>query len=428
MHTRIPSLALLAIAVLALSACRQPKKIVLTKEQKQRIETNVLKEAPTLKAPLGTTLGGAVRLLGVEVNPSRVGQGGDAEVTYYWECLKELKGDWKIFVHLEKPRRKRQILDHHAVGELYPISRWKKGQIIRDVQRFKLDADFPAGKAEVWLGVFDEGAWVSRGANERLPVTDKGKAKTDKENRVMAVSIEVTKSAKGAKAAKAAAARPKREKPTLTVKRLAKAPVIDGIIDDAEWQGAATFDLALRPDGRALEGPATKGRMARDDKNLYVAFSVPDKEIHSQLTTRDATLWKEDVVELYLDPAADGKDYLELQIAPSGAIFDAHFTSHRKPDWPEASKAFTIDMKTQVTLEGTLGDGANDKAWRVEAAIPFAGFPKLAAGGPAAGEAWTVNFYRLDFNPKSGNPSQAVWSPAGGDFHNLGQAGRVTFE
>jgi hypothetical protein len=425
MHTRILSLTLLAIAAIALSACRQPKKIVLTKEQKQRIETNVLKEAPTLKSPLGTTFGGAVRLIGVEISPSRIGQGGNAEVTYYWECLKELKGDWKIFVHLEKPRRKRQILDHHAVGELYPVSRWKKGQIIRDVQRFKLDADFPAGKAEVWLGVFDEGAWVSRGANERLPVTDKGKARTDKENRVMAVTVEVTKTAKGAKAA---AAKPKREKPSLTVKRLASAPVIDGTIAEAEWAGAASFELSLRPDGRALGGPATKGRIARDDQHLYVAFSIPDKEIHSQLTARDATLWKEDVVEIYLDPGADGRDYLELQFAPSGAIFDALFASHRKPDWPEASKAFTIDMKAAVALEGTIGDGANDKAWSVEAAIPFAGIPKLAAGGPAAGEAWTVNFYRLDFNPKSGKPSQAVWSPAGGDFHNLGQAGRVTFQ
>ena len=45
------------------------------------------------------------------------------------------------------------------------------------------------------------------------------------------------------------------------------------------------------------------------------------------LVQRDDTLWKSDVVEVYLDPGGDTKDYVELQFNPKNAIFDAIFKS-----------------------------------------------------------------------------------------------------
>jgi len=175
--------AILAILLaLTIGGCRQPKKLILTKEQKERIEANVLAAVPEIKHPVGAELGGAVRLLGVDVDATTVKPGGKLEITYYWEVLKELQGEWKLFVHLEKSRQKRQILDHNAIGELYPIERWKAGDIIRDVQRVTVDADFPAGPAELWIGIYDEGAWKSQQRNERLPVSNKGQAKVDAES------------------------------------------------------------------------------------------------------------------------------------------------------------------------------------------------------------------------------------------------------
>jgi hypothetical protein len=114
-------------------------------------------------------------------------------------------------------------------------------------------------------------------------------------------------------------------------------------------------------------------------------------------------------------------------VSPTGAVFDAFFTEHRKPDWPEASKNFNIELRTAVTLQGTLGDDKADTGWTVELAVPLKSLPNLKEGSPATAETWKANFYRLDLNPKGPAPSQAVWSPAGGDFHNLARAGTLTF-
>jgi len=228
----------------------------------------------------------------------------------------------------------------------------------------------------------------------------------------------------------AAAEKPKVVVPAqaLTLKLATAAPTIDGTVNDAEWAAATVTPLSFRPDSRPYQGSgATSVRAMWDADNLYLAFQVQDTDIASQYTARDDTLWKEDVVEVYLDPYGDQKDYLELQVAPTGAVFDAFFTEHRKPDWPEASKNFNIEMRAAVTLQGTLGDDKPDTGWTVELAIPLKSIPNLKEGSPKAGETWKANFYRLDLNPKGGAPSQAVWSPAGGDFHNLDRAGTLTF-
>jgi len=421
MRLRALSVTVVALAALvALSGCRQPKKLILTKEQRERIAANLLGEAPTLPKQIDADFGGAVTLLGATVEPASVAAGGRVEVTYYWKVHKELSGGWKIFGHLEKGREKRQILDHQAIGELYPVEQWKPGDLIRDVQRVTVDGDFPAGTAELWIGFFDEAAWKNEGRNERLPVASPGKARADRESRVLAGTLVVTKGGKGA-AAQAPA-------PSLKVSRAATAPTIDGAFAEAEWAAAgAPVVIDLRPDGRKAPGPRTTLRALWDDSALYLGFETSDKEIVSQFKGRDATLWKEDVVEIYLDPGQDQKDYLELQIAPTGEIFDAFFTSHRSPEWPEAARAFTIDMKAAVGLDGTLNDDQEDKGWRVEVAIPLASIPGLTEGKPAPNEVWKANFYRLDANPEAGSASQLAWAPAGGDFHNLARAGTLTF-
>jgi len=184
---------ILVLGVLA--GCRQPKKLVLTNEQKERVEANLLKAAPELKNPLGTELGGAIRLLGVDLDVSSAKPGDKLEITYTWEVLKELQGEWKIFGHLEKERVKRQILDHHAIGELYRVDHWKAGDIIRDVQRVTIDRDFPAGTADLWVGLFDEAAWRTQQQNKRLPITTPGKARADNDSRVLAATLLVEKGA-----------------------------------------------------------------------------------------------------------------------------------------------------------------------------------------------------------------------------------------
>jgi len=422
MRARVQRLVVfVALLALALGACRGPRQRAYTKDQERKRAAALLTAAPQPQVPINAVFDNKLRLIGVDYDVAQVRPGDTFTITWYWECLAEAPGDWKVFVHFEG-KGKRSGHDHGPVGELFPIADMKPGQIIKDVQQISVMADFPDGTATMWAGIFDEKAWSEREQNVRMQIV--GDPLTPKDgDRVQAGTIEISKSATPVK--RTAANRPSADKrPRVYTVYKAPGPIaVDGKLDDAGWVGVPLTQPFVAPDsGEPIrEEQKSEARMTWDDTYLYVAFTTKDSNIKSDYQGRDSTLWKQDVVEIYLDPGADSKDYLELQVAPTGEIFDCKFDSRRTPDWAEGAPKFTIDMIAKVTTVGTVNQpGDKDESWVVEVAIPWAQIPGGAAGrdGPFA-----VNLYRLD--PEQGMAS--AWAPAGNDYHNIPEFGRVTF-
>ena len=410
------------VGLIAASGCNKPKKVILTKEQQRRIDESILKEAPKPTVAIDANLDGKVKLIGVDV-PKTLTPGKPATITYYWEATGDTAGDWKVFVHLERPGQKRQILDHHAVSELYPMNEWKKGQVVKDEQQFTVDGGFTNGDAVLWVGVFNEKAWREKQANQRMVVVNKDKVKTDGDNRIEAAHMEVVGGAKSP-AAGAAATRP----PFYAVRKVSNFAVKpDGKLDEEVWKSAPQTRAFLRPDGKPMS-PAlrTTARLLYDDTNLYVAFEVKDQDVRSTKTDRDDPLWEQDVVEVYLDPGSDGKRYVELQVSPKNVVFDAMFDSHRSPKWEDAAKRATIPMVTAVDVQGLVNDPSADQGWTVEMAIPFRALPDVTET-PKPGTTWTMNLYRIDEKGARNMEFQGAWAPVGGDFHDLSKAGKISF-
>jgi hypothetical protein len=239
---------------------------------------------------------------------------------------------------------------------------------------------------------------------------------------VLAARVQESKSAAKNDAVKPKRVTPDRRQRRYSAYRAAGPITVDGRLDDPGWGAVARLsDFVVPQDGAALSDERRpEAKITFDDRFLYVAFTNPDIDIRSEFEGRDSELWKADVVEIYLDPGADGRDYLELQVAPTGEIFDAKFTTRRLPKWEEAAPAFTIDLEARVVIDGTLNADGADRSWTVEVAIPFEQIPG-AGKAPANGTSWSVNLYRLD------QTFHAAWAPIGGDYHNLPEFGRLTF-
>jgi len=423
---------LLGLAVmLSVAGCRGPRMRALTKEQERLVSESILTTAPTPQVPIDAVFDDKLRLIGVDLDKKEVRPGESLTVTWYWESLAEAPGDWKLFVHFEGKGR-REPFDHDPLGELMPIKNLKPGQIIKDVQVMRVPGDFPEGEVRIWTGVFDVEALRERQQDKRMLLSNADALKVPHEpnGRLLAAVVDVSKNAKSENSdgdKTDGAARPTPPKPDRKARRYTafKAPgpiVVDGKFDDAGWSGVPRVsDFVVPQDGAAIaDDRRPEARITWDDANLYVAFFNPDSDIHNDLVGRDSKLWEQDVIEIYLDPGADGQDYLELQVAPTGEIFDAKFATRRTPDWTEAAPAFTIDMIAKVAIDGTLNADGVDKSWSVEVAIPFAQIP--GAGGPPAADAvWSINLYRLD------QSFHAAWAPVGNDYHNLSGFGRVVF-
>ena len=431
MKRRLALVILVALAVTAQS-CRKPRKRVLTKEQQIHIQESIGAAMPSSAQAIGASLDGRITLLGVETDQKTVLPGKQLKVTWYWKAESSFEGDWMIFVHLEAPGKKRSTHDHHAVGELYPIRRWSAGEVITDKQTITIPKDFPRGKAHLYVGIFDQGAWRDRRENVRMKVENASDpaVHVDRAGRIRAATITLGGKKESPAAAKGREAVDARER-RYTAYQPSDAPTLDGKLDEASWRLARSSSPFVQPHGKVLSPRRlTQARVLWDKDFLYVGLSCRDDDVWNDLTGRDATLWKQDVVEVYLDPGADGKDYVELQISPTGEIFDALFTSRRRPTWQEAAAALTMKgMVAKVDVKGSTnqrGDSVTDRSWSAEIAIPWTDIPGVK-GPPEDGATWAVNFYRIDGASPTRSGFMSAWSPAGGDFHNTKGFGSLKF-
>lgn len=419
-------LSISAIAMLTSAGCKRPsaQTIVLTKDQEQQIAASVLTAPPAdLDQKLEVKFEDKLTLLGYKLDPKGkpAMPGGSVTLTLFWRVDQPLPGDWKIFVHMEAPGLKRQPFDHYGVGGLYPLSQWKKGEIIKDTVTMEVPGDWPKGSTQFLIGVFDWGAWSKAQQNRRLKISNAPAGAAQAEDRLLLANIDV--GGAGTAGGAAGAPTPRDQKgPEYSVGQIAEKLNLDGKLDEAQWATAQTVGAFKQPNGGAAgETMSVDVKMLWDNENLYLGAQVKDDDVRNTHTTNDDSTWEGDVVELFVQQ--QGKDdYYELQWTPAGAIFDAHFTGHRAPTWQEAAK-FNTDMQAKVHVDGSVNADGTDKGWSVEAAIPWKslGF----ASAPTAGTKLNANLYRIDDKGTHDFAHMVAWAPVGGDFHQLAGAGML---
>jgi hypothetical protein len=182
--------------------------------------------------------------------------------------------------------------------------------------------------------------------------------------------------------------------------------------DDGLWAGAATIGWGTAPF-------ATRFRALWSPDVLYARFDADDTSPWFTMTRRDAPIWEEEVVEIFLDPAGAGADYYELEINPANVLCDLRV---RTP-YPNllSETVFDLDgVESRVSLHGEGPDRA--PGWIATAAMPFAGLrwlpvPDAIRIPPAAGDTWRFNVFRIKrpngpMRPKDG-AILAAWSPTG---------------
>lgn len=190
--------------------------------------------------------------------------------------------------------------------------------------------------------------------------------------------------------------------PTYDCARATPAITLDGALDDPAWKAApwtADFVDIVGAKDNPIPALRTRAKVLWDEKNLYVAADLTDPRVGATIRQRDEQLFREQAFELFLDPGADGKNYLELQINPLNTVCDL---AMNKPyiDGGKANIAFDlVGLRSAVRVNGTVNDPSDvDEGWTVELAIPWAGIRALwadAVASPREGERWRLNFARM---------------------------------
>jgi len=131
-----------------------------------------------------------------------------------------------------------------------------------------------------------------------------------------------------------------------------------------------------------------------------------------------------------VDPDGDGdnKDYYEIQVNPQNLVFDSRFEDYnlpkKEPDGPFGHQEWSSQLKSAVTVNGTLDKGGDrDQGYVIELMIPWKAFDKAKKAPPEIGDTWRINFYAMEAN------SGVAWSPilGQGNFHKASRFGRIQF-
>jgi hypothetical protein len=206
---------------------------------------------------------------------------------------------------------------------------------------------------------------------------------------------------------------------------------VDGKLDAASWRLAPRSPRFVDLITGQPTIHDTSAAVLWDDTYLYVGFWVEEPFVEAKLTERDALIWSENDIEVFV---AGADAYYELEINALGTIYEAFFIWEEayerggysraaefsrtapgaKPwdgvgfaDHPRGPRLgfFNWDLpglKSAVAVDGTLNDNADrDRGWTVEIAIPWAGMRWLAAGDgralpPRDGDTWRMDFSRFN--------------------------------
>lgn len=183
------------------------------------------------------------------------------------------------------------------------------------------------------------------------------------------------------------------------------APVIDGVLEDAAWNSAATVNSFTFPWWESGRKPHTIAQVTWDDRALFVAFKSQDRNVSARQAQRDDPVSRDDCVEVFFAPdSADVATYFNFEFNALGTILDRSPRDGRSGAWNAAG------VEVAITVQGTLNDSTDvDQGWTAEIAIPFSDIAPYAPHlPPLPGDAWRLNLYRI--NDQS-NRQYSLWSP-----------------
>jgi hypothetical protein len=208
---------------------------------------------------------------------------------------------------------------------------------------------------------------------------------------------------------------------------------IDGRLDKPAWREAPRsprfVDLVSGVPGFLDTRLATLW----NDDALYVAFWVGEPNVQARLAERDALVWNENDVEIFIG----GEDcYYEFEMNALGTVYEVFYIwqdalrkggRFDRPEFdlrehpvdvlggfqdglrygrhPRGRRWAFMDwdfpgLRAAVQVQGTLNDPTDiDEGWTAEIAFPWAGMKTLAGGRPAPplpGDVWRLDFSRFE--------------------------------
>ena len=226
--------------------------------------------------------------------------------------------------------------------------------------------------------------------------------------------------------------------------RRAAAPlVIDGLMNESAWDGAAWTEPFADIQGGDKPTPPlrTRAKMLWDDEYLYITAELEEPHVWGTLCRHDDIVFYDNDFEIFIDPDGDAEQYYEIEVNALNTIFDLFLVKKYREGGPALHGWDMKEMEHAVFVRGTLNNPSDeDEGWSVEFALPWRWLKEAAHrdSPPRAGDVWRINFSRVEWQTRvTGGRYEKVpntpednwiWSPQGViDMHLPERWGYVRF-
>ncbi|MCX5659984.1 MAG: carbohydrate-binding family 9-like protein [Planctomycetota bacterium] len=183
---------------------------------------------------------------------------------------------------------------------------------------------------------------------------------------------------------------------TLAAKRAPKPIQITGLGDDQAWASAKAIPILYPAANKgAITQPPATCKLLWDEQFLYAFYDVPDADVQSPYTKRDESVSQADAVELFILPDMHFAQYWEINVSPTGVVYDCLMAKQTDGWGGMARIGENIEgMKVATHVRGTFNKSDDvDQGYTVEIAVPWTQVPGYArpGTGPKAGDhLWTL--------------------------------------
>jgi hypothetical protein len=210
---------------------------------------------------------------------------------------------------------------------------------------------------------------------------------------------------------------------TIPIYKTTNTPVIDG--DISEWETPFIGPFVMHNSGQKGT-QETYVSLSWDSQNLYLGYRCTDSKIIGSARIHDYPIFDiDDLVEIFIDPDGDTKNYLEIGVNAFSTNYDMliHCVLPVCGGW-KTDISFNIPkMETFCKI--------NKDGYCVEIKIPFFSLCNIKDSGfliPTTNTKWKGNIFRIDYGNQTEYLSISAYNGSQFGFHQPEQFKTLEFK
>ena len=198
--------------------------------------------------------------------------------------------------------------------------------------------------------------------------------------------------------------------------------LIDGDLSD--WKNPFSQEFVIHNSGKKVT-QSTVASLSWDKKFLYIAYNCIDSEIVGTTRKKDHPIFNtDDLVEIFIDPAGDAKNYIEIGVNAFNSNYDL-FIQCNNNDCSKRKSDLSLNIKGLRTASKITELG-----YSVEIAVPFSSLNEIKNGQfktPKIGTTWKGNLFRIDYGQIKKYQSLKPYQSKKHGFHQPAEFAEIKF-